>query len=38
MFKNTFVYNTGRVISYTIIGGVLGDSRWMQSSTDFGRE
>lgn len=24
MFKNTFVYNTGRVISYTIIGGVLG--------------
>ena len=29
MFKNTFVYNTGRVISYTIIGGVLGDSRWM---------
>ena len=27
MFKNTFVYNTGRVISYTIIGGVLGDSR-----------
>lgn len=24
MFKNTFAYNTGRVISYTIIGGVLG--------------
>ena len=24
MFKNTFVYNTGRVISYTIMGGVLG--------------
>ena len=24
MLKNTFVYNTGRVISYTIIGGVLG--------------
>ena len=24
MFKNTFVYNTGRVISYTIIGGILG--------------
>lgn len=24
MFKNTFIYNTGRVISYTIIGGVLG--------------
>lgn len=24
MFKNTFVYNTGRVISYTAVGGVLG--------------
>lgn len=24
MLKNTFVYNTGRVISYTVIGGVLG--------------
>lgn len=24
MFRNTFVYNMGRVVSYTVIGGVLG--------------
>lgn len=24
MFRNSFLYNTGRVISYTLIGGILG--------------
>ena len=24
MFRNSFLYNAGRVVSYTVVGGILG--------------